>query len=322
MDKRTVDVIIPTYGPDGRFEKLIGRLKRQTARPAGILVINTQESAWHVPPALQDEFARGRTDCGIALILTHISREEFDHGGTRDRAAAMSKADVLLFMTQDAVPQDDRLIERLLDSLDDGAPGSRAVAYARQLPAPDCGVLERFARGFNYGSESFEKSAADLPRLGIKTYFCSNVCAAYVRAVYEKLGGFEKHTIFNEDMIFAAHIIQSGYRVAYAADARVIHSHNYSGPRQFRRNFDLAVSQADHPEIFDGVPSEGEGLRLVKETAEYLLKSGRLWLLPKLFWQSGCKYAGYWLGKRYRRLPGRLVRACSMNKNFWENKLF
>ena len=37
------------------------------------------------------------------------------------------------------------------------------------------------------------------------------------------------HTIFNEDMIYAAGVIQAGYAIAYAADAKVIHS-----PQLFR----------------------------------------------------------------------------------------
>lgn len=61
------------------------------------------------------------------------------------------------------------------------------------------------------------KSSADLERLGIKTYFCSNVCAAYCREIYCELGGFESGTIFNEDMIYAAKLIKSGYSIAYCA---------------------------------------------------------------------------------------------------------
>ena len=103
--------------------------------------------------------------------------------------------------------------------------------------------------------------------MGIKTYFCSNVCAMYRRDVFRELGGFEKHTIFNEDMIFAARAVKAGWRIAYAADARVYHSHDYTAKEQFHRNFDNGVSQAQHPEIFAGVSSESEGVKLVKKTA-------------------------------------------------------
>ena len=91
------------------------------------------------------------------------------------------------------------------------------------------------------------KGKEDEDELGIKTYFCSNVCAAYRRDIYLKLGGFTKKTIFNEDMIFAGHAVEAGYQIAYAADAQVIHSHNYTAMQQLHRNFDLGVSQADHP---------------------------------------------------------------------------
>ena len=71
----------------------------------------------------------------------------------------------------------------------------------------------------------------------------------YRRSIYEKLGGFVKHTIFNEDMIFAGKLIQEGYAIAYVAEARVFIPTNYTNCQQLHRNFDLAVSQADHPEI-------------------------------------------------------------------------
>ena len=164
------------------------------------------------------------------------------------------------------------------------------------------------------------KSKEDLSKLGIKTYFCSNVCAAYQKDVYERLGGFVRKTIFNEDMILAGRMIQEGWKIYYAADAKVIHSHNYSCRQQFHRNFDLAVSQADHPEIFEGVPSEGEGLRLVKKSLAYLIKTGHIWLVPKLAGQSGFKYMGYFLGKRYKKLPKKVILFCTMNREYWKNE--
>ena len=113
-------------------------------------------------------------------------------------------------------------------------------------------------------------------------------------------------------------MIEKGYKIAYAAEARVIHSHNYTGAQQFHRNFDLAVSQADHPEVFEGVASESEGIRLVKSTVKYLLREKKGWLIPGLIWQSGCKYLGYRLGRRYRQLPGWLIKKCTMSQSYWE----
>lgn len=301
----TVDVMIPTYKPDERFKGLLLKLRQQSYPVRHIFVVNTEREYW-------DRAAEAEIP---ELRVTHIKRGDFDHGGTRRRMAARSDADLLLFMTQDAVPADNFLVEELVNTF---AVPSVKAAYARQLPAENCGLLERFTRKFNYPPEADIKDKSDLPQMGIKTFFCSNVCAMYERRTYEELGGFAERTIFNEDMIFGGTLIRSGYAIAYAADAKVIHSHNYNCMQQLRRNFDLGVSQAEHPEIFEGVPSEGEGVRLVKKSAAYVMRIGRPWLLWKLFWQSAFKYAGYFLGKHYGSLPRGIVRACTMNRDYWE----
>ena len=302
-----IDVIIPVCNPGAEFEALLERLGRQTLPVHKLLVMNTR-SKTDVEKMLE-----GRP--GIQTVS--LEKEEFDHGGTRDRAARLSDADYLLFLTQDALPADEYLVERLFSPFSDKRV---KAAYARQLPKPDCRELERYTRAFNYPEESRVKTAEDLPELGIKTFFCSNVCAMYERETYLAQGGFAKRTIFNEDMIYAGGLIKNGYAVAYAADAKVIHSHNYSGREQFHRNFDLAVSQAEHPEIFAGIASEGEGIRLVKRTPAHCLHIGKPWLLAQLAWQSGCKYLGYRLGKAWRRLPRWLVLRCTMNRAYWRQE--
>lgn len=304
MNKTGIDVVIPVYKPDQRLRRLLLQLTRQTVKPDEILLVNTE----------REFFDEACVDGIDHVRVIHIRKNEFDHGGTRHMAATELQGAFLLFLTQDAVPADEFLIERLHRPF---AGEQVCASYARQLPAGDCSVLERYTRNFNYGEKSLIKTQEDLPRLGIKTFFCSNVCAMYRRSAYEALGGFERKTIFNEDMIFAGKLIQHGMAVVYCADARVIHSHNYTGMQQFHRNFDLGVSQAEHPEIFADVPSEGEGIQMVKKTAAYLCRSRQYGLLPKLVFQSGCKFAGYRLGKAYRRLPAGVIRWCTMNEGYW-----
>lgn len=310
MDKKRIEVIIPTYKPGNQLEELLGRLEKQTLLPDRIHIVDTRSGDF--PEGL--ETAEQLGESGIPLKVTHIEKENFDHGGTRAMAADMSQADILVFMTQDALPANPYLLQNLCKAFEGEKIGA---AYARQLPQKDCRLLERYTRSFNYPKESKIKSQEDLPKLGIKTYFCSNVCAAYRKDVYDSLGGFEERTIFNEDMILAGKIIQSGYRIAYVADAEVFHSHNYSCKQQFKRNFDLAVSQAEHPEIFEEIRSENEGIRLVKTTAGYLFKIRKPWLLSSLFFQSASKYLGYRMGKRYQKLPKWLIRKCTMNREYW-----
>lgn len=65
----------------------------------------------------------------------------------------------------------------------------------------------------------------------------------YRRDIYLKMGGFVTKTIFNEDMIMAANMVQAGYQIAYAAEAKVVHAHKYTYWQQLTRNFDMAVLQ-------------------------------------------------------------------------------
>lgn len=299
-----IDVMIPVYRPGRELRELLLKLNRQTVVPERILLVNTEESLFD--PSCTEGIP------GVEVI--HISKGEFDHGGTRHMAATMLKAALILFMTQDAVPADEHLIEALARPFDDPRV---CASYARQLPDSRCSILERYTRSFNYGEESRIKTEKDIPVLGIKTFFCSNVCAMYRKTAYEELGGFERHTIFNEDMIFAGKLVQHHRAIAYCADAKVIHSHNYTGIQQFHRNFDLGVSQADHPEIFGNVKSESEGIRMVKQTAAYLCRIHKPWLLWQLVWQSGWKYMGYRLGKNYKKLPRWLIDKCTMNREYW-----
>lgn len=300
-----IDVIIPTFHPGEEFGELLKALESQTQPVHKIVIMNTRT----------DTFPEKITGAYQNVEVYHLEPSEFDHGGTRNLGVEHTDAEYLLFMTQDAMPADKYLVGQLAKRFEN--PKVKA-AYARQLPGKKCRELEQYTRSFNYPEKSRIQTKADLKTLGIKAFFCSNVCAMYERETFLKQGGFVKHTIFNEDMIYAGGLIKNDYAIAYAAEAKVIHSHNYSGIKQLRRNFDLAVSQVDHPEVFGGIASEQEGIRLVKQTAVHCLKIGKPWLIFSLVFFSGCKYIGYKLGRNYRRLPRWLVLCCTMSRKYWQ----
>ncbi len=300
-----IDVIIPTYKPDLKLDRNLRMLKKQTVRADKILLINTEESLFHsevFSSLLQGE-------------IIHITKSEFDHGGTRNKAAASCDADIIVLLTQDAIPADEHLIENLIKPFEDE---EVCAVYGRQMADKKDNPVEAYTRRFNYPPESRIKSAKDLPELGIKTFFCSNVCAAYRKSVYDELGGFPLHTIFNEDMIFASRLIEHGKKIAYAADAKVWHWHNYTAKEQFKRNFDLAVSQVDYGGLFTKVKSESEGIRLVKKTLQYFIRKKQFSLIPSIVITNGAKYLGYLLGKNYRKLPRWLIPKLSLNPHYWD----
>ena len=303
------DIIIPVYKPDGKFLTLIEKLGKQSVLPNRIIIMNTEQK-YYDRLIYGTSFQKEHRD----MVVKHLSRREFDHGRTRNRGVQYSDTDFFIMMTQDAVPADEYLVERLLEQLGNE---NVAVAYARQLADGDSSEIEKYTRNFNYPEQSKIKTKADLETLGIKTFFCSNVCAAYNRKIFDELGGFVKHTIFNEDMIYAARAVEAGYGIAYTAEARVVHSHDYSNRKQFQRNFDLGVSQAQHPEVFAAYPSESEGIRLVRQLIRHLRESGHRSQIPHVMMQSGVRYIGYQLGRHYRALPDKMVVRMSNNREYW-----
>ena len=307
----SVDVILLTYKPGKQVLELLKALEEQTYPIRKIIIMNTEERYFETL-----FYGTGFLEKYKNIEVHHLSEKEFDHGRTRAKAVQYSKADLFVCMTHDAIPANTMLIEKLVAALTQSE--NIAAAYARQLPLPNCREIEKYTRGFNYPETSAVKSLADVDRLGIKTFFCSNVCAAYNREIYENMGGFVKKAIFNEDMIYAGHAVNAGYCIAYVADAQVCHSHNYTCMQQFRRNFDLGVSQAQHPEVFAVTSSESEGIRLVRDTIEHLGRTKKKRLIPYLIVSSGYKFMGYQLGKHYESLPGKMVKWCSSNKTYWD----
>ena len=108
MENIKVDVIIPVYHPGKEFSVLLERLTEQTAAIHRIIAMNTEENYWN--KELEQKYP--------LLEVHHLKKSEFDHGGTRAWAAELSDAEIMVFMTQDAVPADRNLIENLVKALE------------------------------------------------------------------------------------------------------------------------------------------------------------------------------------------------------------
>ncbi len=300
-----VDAVIPAYKPGHDLRELVEKLLDQTVRLGRIIIINTDreffdEKEYLIAPAVE---------------VVHITRHEFDHAGTRDMGLRMSDADYVLFMTMDAIPKDNYLVEKLLSGF--RRADNIAVSYARQLPKKDCNRIEQITREFNYPAQSRIQTSDDIKELGIKAYFCSDVCAMYDTSIYRSLGGFKAPAIFNEDMVYAAGALDAGYAVSYCADALVYHSHNYTGRQYYRRNFDLGVSQADHPEIFERFNVKGTGMQLVRKSLAQICRRGTPADIIRLVYYSGMKYLGFRKGKNYHKLSLKSCLKHTSDKEYW-----
>ena len=305
MTAKKCALCIPTLDAGAHLDRLLPAISEQSLQPDEIIVIDSSSS---------DETAARLRRFGAQVEV--IARSEFDHGGTRQAAVAKApEADILMFLTQDAVPANGHAFERLAQAFEDGNVG---VAYGRQLPRPGASEREVHFRCFNYPAQSYVLGAADIPGFGFRAAYLSNSFAAYRRSALIAVGGFPEETIFGEDSLVAAKIILNGWKVAYCADAQVYHSHHYTIPQEFKRTFDTGVMHARAPWLRDkfGAP-EREGRRFVLSELRYLWDHDR-GAVPIAVLRNCLNYIAYKLGRIERLLPLYVKLWLSMNSRFWQ----
>jgi len=298
-----VSVIIPTLNAEAHIHNLIRALQEQSVS-CEIIIVDSSSSDNTV--AIAESY-------GTKVIK--IKRKDFDHGGTRNLAASNAKGDILVYLTQDAVLKDSKCIENLIKPLTDPMV---ATSYGRQLPRMNANPVEKFARLFNYTDEEALKGIDDLPKLGVKTFFFSDVCSAIKKKNFEEAGRFPDRTIMNEDMFLAARLLQKGYKIAYSPSAAVYHSHDYPLSVQFKRYFDIGVFFSRNKWIRDLAKPGKEGVEYLKEEIRYLIADKELkWMLFAIS-EAAARFLGYRLGFFEKSFPLWLKKRISYNKNFWE----
>jgi rhamnosyltransferase len=97
-------------------------------------------------------------------------------------------------------------------------------------------------------------------------------------------------------MLITAQLLMNGYRVAYVPEAKVIHSHDLSLSEQFRRYFDIGSSLRKNRWIREYAQPEGEGLKLVLQQVNFVVKRHEYRWIPYIFLESVTKYLGYRIG--------------------------
>ena len=249
------------------------------------------------------------------FTVIEIERSEFSHGGSRQAAAVhASHADILIYMTQDAVPRDADGFRNLVAAFRDPAV---AAAYGRQLPHQRATAIETHARRFNYPDVSGIRSWETRTTHGFKSIFFSNAFGAYRRKALMEIGGFSPDVIFGEDTLAVAHLHRAGWKSAYVADALVQHSHSYSIGAEFRRYFDIGVFHDRERWLIEqlGIVG-GEGRRFVLSELRYLTKHAPH-EIPSALLRTVAKFFAYHAGRRSGRFSPWLNRRLTANTAYW-----
>ena len=298
-----ITVIIPTYNAAPYLESLLAKLKEQTVS-FELIIIDSSSTDTTV------EIAKQYTNT-ILTIPTH----EFDHGGTRTKAAKTARGDILVFLTQDALPYSNDTIETLVKTFQTT---SISATYGRQVAYEKTSIFGKHLRHFNYKEDSSTRTLADTKQYGIKTAFLSDSFAAYRKSSLEDIGWFKDGLIVGEDTYAGAKLILQGNAIHYNADAKVYHSHSYTLIEEFKRYFDIGVFHNKEAWILDTFgKAEGEGGKYIKSEFNFLLKHHAYQRIPEFFIRNGLKYIGYKLGKHFPYLPLALTKKLSMHTLWW-----
>ena len=242
----------------------------------------------------------------LGARVHEIPPEEFVHGATRNLAARLSRGDVLVFTTQDAVAADDRWLANLVGAL--GGEGV-AGAYGRQLPQDDAQPPERFFLDFMYGPDARLQRVSELDELTYEHTLFSNVNSAIPRAVWAA-HPFRDDVTMSEDQEWSRRMLLAGHAIAYEPRAAVRHSHRYTLGGAFRR-FYASGASADRAYVAGGrsrAALRGAFARYATEELTWLWESGQRSWIPYTVVYELAKAAGLQVGLRHRSLPESLAR--------------
>ena len=279
-----ISVIIPTLNAAREINSLLHSLRTQSICPDEVLVIDS--SSDDETETLVHKYEEVRFEV--------IRREDFDHGATRNAGFNLTSGEFVLFLTQDALPATDCYIENLIRPFSDQ---DVAAVSGRQLPKSNAKHFVQLVQEFNYPAISNLRSSADIETLGIRAFFCSDVCSAYRRSSLEKIGGVPKPCSTNEDMLAACRLLRAGFKVAYESEAAVYHSHNLSFKQQFLRNAAVGRFISEHS-LELNVPSEiGEGGLLALSVLKRLFVEGEYGECASFLLDCVSRFAGNRFGR-------------------------
>lgn len=298
----SIGIVIPTFQAQNHLVHCLTPLLNSPLKPR-VLIIDSSSKDGTV------DLARAM---GVEAIV--IPQSEFNHGATREKGRLYLGTQIIVMMTQDAYAESPDMLGRLIIPLIEGR---ASIAYAKQLPHSNAGIFGTFSRQFNYPDTSHIRSLSDASLHGAYTFFCSNSCAGYVNSALDQIGGFPS-VLFGEDAIATAKLLRKGHSIAYVAEAKVYHSHDYTLKEEFCRHFDMGLSRRQYHDLFSfsGHSESSRGHAYVKVLLQSLWRESPFHI-PYAILQSLAKWSGYRLGHNSLNASSNWKKYFSSQKHYW-----
>jgi glycosyltransferase involved in cell wall biosynthesis len=219
MIRMTCSIIIRAFNEEAHLGKLLDGIQRQeTTHAVEIILVDSGST---------DNTVRIAERRGVRVL--HIRPEEFSFGRALNLGCRHATGDVLLFASAHVYPVYTNWIERMLVPFSDP---TVALSYGRQIGNERSKFSEQrlFATWFPHQSNPDQR----IP-------FCNNANAAIRRSVWESLPYDETLTGL-EDLHWATTALQRGHKLAYEADAVIVHVHDETPRKVFNRYFREAMA--------------------------------------------------------------------------------
>jgi rhamnosyltransferase len=302
-----VSIVIPTLNAGRYLPKLLHAFQKQDFAGEWELVVVDSSS---------DDDTREQLAAYASARVVQITKESFTHGYARNLGVRESKGEFVVFVSQDALPNDSTWLSSLVSPYERASVGA---TFSRQVPYPGANPIERTFIDYWFPDRRIvtpgrrEDPAEEIRFLDV---FFSNVSSSARREVVLR-HPFLENIIMSEDQQFARDIVRHGHDIVYTPESVVLHSHDYSLREIFQRYFDSAYSLTD---IFDHRMGESlkAGRRYLPHECKTVVRMYPLWI-PYYLVYFLTKGLAVFAGHFAKHMPRKLARACSMHKRYWDN---
>jgi rhamnosyltransferase len=246
----------------------------------------------------------------FSLDTLHIPSGHFHHSSTRNHAASLAKNEVVVFLSQDAIPTNETWLANLVAPFEDASVGA---VYGRQIPDVSVGPVRRCAMSHLYPSRREVRDPSHTSRFNLAMCRFSDANSAVRRDLLERFK-FDERALVCEDHGMCRDILSAGYKVVYEPEAAVIHGHERDLLSEFGWSVDNGISLTRMGILGNSSGDNDElryGLRCAQQQLEYFARRQEFRNLVVCLANISVRWLGVQIGKREKNIPEVLMRACS-----------
>ncbi len=278
-----VDIICPLYNAQNYIELLNKSLINQKKVKINKIIYILTEGKDDTEKILNNK----------KIYYQKIVKKEFSHSLVREKAAMASDSDILIFITQDIVIEDELWLYKLIKGIING---ECEASFSRQITKYN--NIEKYTREKNYPEKSYIVTKKDIKNIGLRTFFFSDAASAIKTSIFKKLKGYDnKNLPISEDMYIAYKIIMNGYRIKYESNSVIYHSHKFTLKELYNR-YKLTGQFFKQNSYLDEYGTTGTGASLAKYILKRILQEKRFNLLFRYPFDMAARFIGMKVGKR------------------------